>query len=82
MKVLIWIGCMFVATLLNTMLGYLVGFKAGTFVVYLIVAYFANKLCKKWDEHKEEKSQSVEEKTNKIAWDKEKQLSFQKKLND
>ena len=53
MKVLIWIGCFFVATILNTLLGYATGIKAGYLVFYLVVYFVAKKLCNKWDERKE-----------------------------
>lgn len=55
MKVLIWIGCFFVATILNTLLGYATGIKAGYLVFYFAVYFVAKKLCNKWDEHKEAK---------------------------
>ena len=55
MKVLIWIGCFLVATILNTLLGYATGFKAGYLVFYFAVCFVAKKLCNKWDEHKEAK---------------------------
>lgn len=55
MKVLIWIGCFFVATILNTLLGYATGIKAGYLVFYFAVYFVAKKLCNKWDEHKEDK---------------------------
>ena len=55
MKVLIWIGCIFVATILNTLLGYATGIKAGYLVFYLVVYFVAKKLCEKWDERQEEK---------------------------
>lgn len=57
MKVLIWIGCLFVATVLNLMLGYATGIKAGYFVFYAVVFFVANKLCRKWDEHKKAKKE-------------------------
>ena len=55
MKVVIWIGCFFVVTILNTMLGYATGFKVGYLVFYFAVYFVAKKLCNKWDEHKEAK---------------------------
>ncbi len=55
MKVLIWIGCFFVATILNTLLGYATGIKAGFLIFYLVVYFVAKKLCNKWDERKETK---------------------------
>ena len=53
MKVLIWVGCFFVATLLNTILGYATGIKVGYLIFYFAVYFVAKKLCQKWDEHKE-----------------------------
>ena len=55
MKVLIWIGCFVVATILNTILGAVTGIKAGYLVFYLVVFFVARALCKKWDEYKKEK---------------------------
>ncbi len=52
MKVLIWFGCFFVATILNTLLGYATGVRAGYLVFYLVVYFVAKKLCNLWDEHK------------------------------
>ena len=56
MKVLIWIGCFFVATILNTLLGYATGVKVGYLIFYFAVYFVAKKLCNKWDEHKEAKA--------------------------
>lgn len=50
MKVLIWILCITVATILNALLGYATGIKVGYFVVYFVVYFVAKKLCDKWDE--------------------------------
>ena len=55
MKVLIWIGCFLVATILNTLLGYATGIKAGYLVFYFAVYFVAKKLCNKWEEHKSNK---------------------------
>ncbi len=55
MKVVIWIGCIFVATTLNTLLGYATGFKVGYLVFYFAVYFVAKKMCNKWDQHKEAK---------------------------
>jgi len=52
MKVLIWIGCYLIATIINGIIGDLIGFKAGMVLLYLVVSYIAGKLCKKWDERK------------------------------
>lgn len=57
MKVLIWIGCIFVASILNAILGEITGFKIGYLLFYLGVSFLARKLCQKWDEHKEAKAQ-------------------------
>lgn len=59
MKVLIWIGCIFVATILNTLLGYATGFKIGYLIFYLGVYFVAKKLCDKWDEHKSKNKDST-----------------------
>lgn len=56
MKVLIWIGCFLVATILNTILGYATGIKVGYLLFYFAVYFVAKKLCSKWDEHKENKA--------------------------
>lgn len=56
MKVLIWIGCFIVATILNTLLGYATGIKVGYLLFYLAVYFVAKKLCSMWDEHKENKA--------------------------
>ena len=56
MKVLIWIGCFIVATILNILLGYTTGFKAGYFVFYIAVSFTAKALCKQWDKHKANKA--------------------------
>ncbi len=55
MKVLIWIGCFLVASILNTILGYATGIKAGYLVFYFAVYFVAKKLCNKWDERKSNK---------------------------
>ena len=54
MKVLIWLGCIFVATLLNLMLGYVTGYMIARGLALCITFFIAHKLCKKWDEHKED----------------------------
>lgn len=56
MKALIWIGCFFVATILNTLLGYATGVKVGYLIFYFVVYFVAKKLCAKCDEHKEAKT--------------------------
>lgn len=56
MKALIWIGCIVIATILNTMLGYATGFKAWYLILYLVICFVAKKLCNKWDEYKETKN--------------------------
>lgn len=55
MKFLIWFGCFIVASILNTILGYATGIKAGYLIFYFAVVFVAKKLCAKWDEHKEAK---------------------------
>ena len=56
MKILIWIGCFLVATILNTLLGYATGMKIGYLVFYFVVYFVAKKLCNKWDKHIERKT--------------------------
>lgn len=53
MKVLIWGLTLFVASLLNVLLGYAFGFRAGYILVYLVVWFVAKKLCKMWDVRKQ-----------------------------
>ncbi len=89
MKVLIWIGCFFVATILNTILGYATGVKVGYLIFYFAVFFVAKKLCNKWDEHKEAKAEQkkaaqqnsvvIEEKTEAIDTD---QVSFCRKCGE
>ncbi len=51
MKVLIWISTFFVGTLINTLIGYAIGIRAGAILLYIVEYYIAKKLCEKWDEH-------------------------------
>lgn len=53
MKVLIWIGCFVVATILNTLLGYATGVKVGYLIFYFGVYFVARNLCNKWDDYRE-----------------------------
>ena len=57
MKIFIQIGCFLVAIVLNTILGYITGVKAGYLVFYLVVFFVARKLCQKWDEYNMTKKQ-------------------------
>lgn len=56
MKILIWVLCLFVASMINTVLGYLTGFKAGYLVLYLVIVFVAKKLCEKWENYKTKKT--------------------------
>ena len=56
MKVLIWSGCLIIATILNGILGSATGIKVGYVLFYFAVSSIANKLCNMWDEHKENKA--------------------------
>lgn len=58
MKVLIWFGCIFVATMLNTLLGYATGVKVGYVIFYFGVYSVARRLCDKWDKHKSKKTEN------------------------
>ena len=61
MKFLIWFATIFIATILNGILGYVIGFKAGYFIFYLAVYFVATRLCKSWDEHKAKKKAEAAE---------------------
>lgn len=61
MKVLIWISTFFVGTLVNTLIGYAIGIRAGAVLLYIVEYYIAKKLCEKWDEHKRAKEVSSAE---------------------
>lgn len=50
MKVLIYAGCLLVGTILNMILGNVTGYRAGALLLYVIIVFVANWLCKKWDE--------------------------------
>ena len=52
MKVIIWISSFFVITVLNVILGYATGFRAGYVIVYLLWFFISKTLCRKWDTHK------------------------------
>lgn len=73
MKVLIWIMTFVIGSILNTLLGYAIGIKAGAVLLYIVEFYIAKKLCEKWDQHKNQRqstnksSQTVEEKPKPIA---------------
>ena len=55
MKVLIWILTFFFGTILNTLLGYAIGIRAGSVLLYIGEYFLARKLCEKWDEHQQNK---------------------------
>lgn len=55
MKVLIWILTFLIGSILNTLLGYAIGIKAGAFLLYIVEFYIAKKLCEKWDQRKAQK---------------------------
>ena len=50
MEILIWVLTIVIGTILNTLLGYAIGIKAGAFLLYLVEFYIAKQLCKKWNE--------------------------------
>ena len=56
MKVLIWIGC-FLQRLYSTPYQVTQGLKVGYLIFYFAVYFVAKKLCAKWDEHKEAKTE-------------------------
>jgi len=51
MKIIIWIAVIYAGTVLNLLLGYITGIRAGALVLYFVEAWAARKLCQKWDEH-------------------------------
>lgn len=55
MKALIWILTFLLGSILNTLIGYAIGIKAGAVLLYIAEFYIAKKLCEKWDQRKEEK---------------------------
>ena len=55
MKVLIWIVCFFVATIINIMIGEALGFRLGYLLFYLVVSFVAKSLCSMWDKYKKRK---------------------------
>lgn len=65
MKVLIWISTFFVGTIINTLIGYVIGIRAGAVLLYIAEYFVAKKLCEKWDEHKCAKEASTVETSTK-----------------
>ena len=55
MKAVIWILVFLVGTVVNTIIGYAIGIRAGAILLYAVEYYIAKKLCEKWDKHKNEK---------------------------
>lgn len=58
MKVLIWISTFIIGSILNTFIGMATGIRAGSVLLYIVEYYIAKKLCQKWDEHKQDKSEN------------------------
>lgn len=56
MKIFIWIGCFFVATLINNLIGHIVNLKFGYLAIYLFVFFISKKLCEKWENRSNPKS--------------------------
>ncbi len=63
-KVLIYILVFFFGTLINNIIGYLVGFRAGALLLYIIDYFIAKKLCQIYDEKKREKDTLPKNKNN------------------
>lgn len=57
MKILIWFLTILVAGILNFLLIYTTGFKAG-FILWIGIFFVAKKLCNMWTEHKQNKVDS------------------------
>lgn len=61
MKVLIWILTFFIGTVINTLIGYATGIRAGGVLLYIVEYFIAKKLCESWDEnHPTETSDTTE----------------------
>lgn len=61
MKVLIWILTFFIGTVINTLIGYATGVRAGGVLLYIVEYFIAKKLCEKWDEsHPSETSDTTD----------------------
>ena len=56
MHALIWILTFVIGTVLNVLLGYAIGVRAGAVLLYIVEYYIAKNLCKKWDEKHPEKA--------------------------
>ncbi len=81
MKVLIWVGCFFVATILNTILGYATGVKVGYLIFYFVVYFVAKKLCNIWDEHKSAKEEDAEKVADAIEANLQNQPNFENDID-
>lgn len=60
MKILIWVLTILISICVNTMIGYAIGIRAGSILLYLVECYIAKKLCDKWDERKKAKGEVKE----------------------
>lgn len=49
MKVFIWISTFFTVTLVNVLIGCVIGFRLGGVLLYVACTFLARFLCKKWD---------------------------------
>lgn len=66
MKVLIWVLTFFIGSILNTLIGYAIGIRAGAVLLYIAEYFIAKNLCKKWDEHKIAKEYSAAVRSSQI----------------
>ncbi|MBQ8495108.1 MAG: zinc ribbon domain-containing protein [Clostridia bacterium] len=63
MKILIWILCFFVNSFITTLIKTEIGINLGaipTILMYAATFWLARTLCKKWDEHRENKAIQAE----------------------
>lgn len=50
MKVLIWVLTIIIGTAINVLIGEVTGVRLGAFLLYIVEAAIARKLCQRWDE--------------------------------
>ena len=53
MKILIWVVCIFVVVIVNTLLGIWTGGSFGQLITVPIAVFIASTLCRKWESRKE-----------------------------
>ena len=61
MKVFIWIATLSIGAALNTLLGYITGFRAGPVLLFVAEFYLAHKWCQIWDAREQNKQEAISE---------------------